>query len=593
MSQSLYLLFITCISITSSSRHYQRHHWERASRHQAPVTLRLGVFDFPGKRRQESSDPLFRGSDATTGIRSGDIGQRVGPLVQQPPQIQFDMLRNILHKANRLEDLMRDDSSRFLGNGIALSRDAVRVVFGNRTSPNVRGPGVSRMRVHPGKLFNLPRKVALHRRPSTKHTRSIPTLRSVTTPTTTTTPSTTTKASIPLSTKRRKLFVRLRRTNPVKPDNGIEANTFRKSYIKRSDERSKRVVPLKVETPFINYDGFGRRSVGGAEKYSHLSNPEGLMKRRFETFKDLEVQIIRGGSTLFQMPDVEVVYKKAIIYKTATENSSVEMFCFAGYHKAASITWHVNERPPDESITIETAYTKRAHLNIVVSRLRVSRLDVLPSRTGKYTFQCAVNVDDSDAQSRIEVKTAFNNSCIDNTDCDARNALCTFGKCECKDFLPVPLRSKHTTCRSFGYIGWPCNYDEQCSYAVQNSLCDSRRKCGCQQYYRPSSDNQSCLAKNGLGAACSSQSDCDIFRAKCRSGHCRCPEGTASGARMCVSVPSSTLLERMKNKMFKSGNASDVLSAENSSATGLPGSDKRKFNGAAITALSFWRVWLV
>ncbi|KAG0416271.1 hypothetical protein HPB47_006563 [Ixodes persulcatus] len=233
------------------------------------------------------------------------------------------------------------------------------------------------------------------------------------------------------------------------------------------------------------------------------------------------------------MPDVEVVYKKAIIYKTATENSSVEMFCFAGYRKAASITWHVNERPPDESITIETAYTKRDHLNIVVSRLRVSRLDVLPSRTGKYTFQCVVNVDDSDAQSRIEVKTGFNNSCIDNTDCDARNALCTFGKCECKDFLPVPLRSKHTTCRSFGYIGWPCNYDEQCSYAVQNSLCDSRRKCGCQQYYRPSSDNQSCLAKNGLGSACSSQRDCDVFRAKCRGGHCRCPEGTTSGARMC------------------------------------------------------------
>ncbi|CAN7937339.1 unnamed protein product [Ixodes hexagonus] len=503
------------------------------------------------------------------------------------------MFRNILLKANSLQDLMRDDSNMYLGDDIALSRDAFRDVFGNHTKPKPQAAGVSRMRVHPGKLYPSRRRIVLRKRPSTQRTRLLPTLRRETTPTTTTTSSTTTRPTTTVFTKRRKLFVRLRRTEQVESKNKVEANTFRKSYERHSKQHPKKIAPPKVGTPYLKPDHELKVRLGGTKKDSHLSNPEGLMKRRFETFKDLQIHTVRGGSASFSLPDVEVVYKKAIIYKTSTGNRSVEMFCFAGYHKAASITWRVNERPPDEFLTIETAYTKRGLLNIIVSRLRVSRLDVLPSITGKYMFQCVVNIDDADAQSRVEVDSPFNNSCIDNTDCEARNAICTFGKCECKDFLPVPLRSKHTTCRSFGYIGWPCSYDEQCSYAVQNSLCASTRQCACGKYYRPSGDNQSCILKNGLGAACASQSDCDAARAKCRSGHCRCPEGTTPRAGMCVGVSSSPLLERRKDRSFNFGNASVVLPSNNSSVPSLPGSDTKKFNGAAVTTLPLWRVWSV
>lgn len=273
---------------------------------------------------------------------------------------------------------------------------------------------------------------------------------------------------------------------------------------------------------------------------SHLQLPERVFRRRFGNMRDMEVQMMNAGSpSPFRIPAVDTFYKKAAIYKTPFENSTVELFCLVAYKDAASIVWKIDGHLPEEVISTEVAYTLRNGYKVIVSRLWLPRLEVLPSTDGTCTFHCVSKVDDIDVRSEIGVSGAFNDSCFDNSDCHFRHAICVFGKCECEDFMPVPLHSKHTTCRAVAYIGWPCHYDEQCAYAVQNSVCNVK-KCDCRGGYRRGPGNQSCITKNGLGAECKVQSDCD--ESVCKRGRCRCPGGKSSREGACFSLTSGTLI---------------------------------------------------
>lgn len=480
---------------------------------------------------------------------------------QQSPD--DDVFRNILKRANVFRELLNDDSNRFLGDNIALSGQAVREVFNNVTNHS-RAPDMSRMRVYPGEIVPRKRRIGLRR-----FTRKLPffaariSTRKVVAPTTTGTTTTTSRAPPAFfPTKRRKLFVRLRKVDKdmivqklvTKGVLHVSAAHTVAPRVNRlhHDQDQRPVYPRRVGPPRSVVEQAYAIPELRRHRKAHLSLSDGFLRKRFGTFKDLEVHLVSGGSRInFDVPDVEPVYKQAAIYKTPMDNTSVELFCLAAYKVAASVTWRVNGRAPEDFVSTETAFSKRdGGLKVIISRLRLQRLEVLPTASGNYTFECVANIDDADARAGIDVSGGFNNSCIDSSDCDARNALCTFGKCECKDFLPVPLNSQHTTCRSFGYIGWPCHYDEQCSYAVQNSACSAKGRCTCLQDFRRNRDNQSCVPRSGLGAECAEPKDCEAARAVCRAGHCRCPEGTSPRAGSCFDLPSAPLVENIKDKMF-------------------------------------------
>ncbi|KAH7938519.1 hypothetical protein HPB49_024839 [Dermacentor silvarum] len=508
-----------------------------------------------------------------------------------PPRESEDLFRSILKRANGFQDLLHDDSSSLLDNHIALSGQAVREVFANVTNKS-RTADMSRIRVHPGNLIPRRRRIGLRRftrklifrPPSTTTPTTTTTTTRRTTKTTTSTANPTTAFSVAFyPSRRRKLFVRLRKVDKNHLIQklatkglihaAVTARTPARTKKTRQDSVRHQETLRHPEPPrraashrSVVEEAYALPEVARRPRRSHLSLSDGFLRKRFGTFKDLEVHLVSGGSTTnFEVPDVEAVYKRAAVYKTPMDNSSVELYCLAGYRTAASITWRMNGRTPEEFVSTETAFSKRdGGLKVIISRLKLQRLEVLPTMTGNYSFECVANIDDSDARASIEVTGSFNNTCIDSSDCDARNALCTFGKCECKDFLPVPLNSRHTTCRSFGYIGWPCHYDEQCSYAVQNSVCSAKGRCACLDDYRRNRDNQSCVPRSGLGAECSEQKECDAAHAVCRGGHCRCPEGTSPRAGSCFDLPASPLSERMKDKMFLPANVTVVAPLEDS-----------------------------
>lgn len=565
------LQVLTCVATVwaGSGSGYSRSFqdaWEAESRkRQLPPAFedrfRYGDRELPGGHESVRKQwPRFYEGKTDQQETPVEVAQIVRPFHQSPDD--DDVFRNILRRANVFQEILSDDSNRFLGDNIALSGQAVREVFDNVTN-HPRAPDMSRMRVYPGEIAPRKRRIGLR-----KFTRKLPFFavripnRTAATTTTTRPTTTTSPPTTSFETKRRKLFVRLRK---VDKDSIVKklvtVGLLRPPAARTAAARVNRFRHDQDQRPLLpRHPGPPRSVVEEAyvipelrrNRKAHLSLSDGFLKKRFGTFKDLEVHLVSGGSRInFDVPDVEPVYKQAAIYKTPMDNSSVELFCLAGYKVAASVTWRVNGRSPEDFVSIETAFSKRdGGLKVIISRLRLQRLEVLPTATGNYSFECVANIDDADARAGIQVSGAFNNSCIDNGDCDARNALCTFGKCECKDFLPVPLNSKHTTCRSFGYIGWPCHYDEQCSYAVQNSACSAKGRCTCLEEFRRNRDNQSCVPRSGLGAECSKPKDCEAARAVCRAGHCRCPEGTSPRAGSCFDLPAAPLVENIKDKMF-------------------------------------------
>lgn len=587
------LQLLMCVATAASSasvypRSFQSA-WEEEYRKRQPPPAFEDRFRHDEQRLNEKENDLKKQWPRFYGLGRP---QEVEAALPPPPE-PADLFRSILQRANRFRDL-HDDSSSMLDSHIALSGQAVREVFSNATGKS-RTADISRMRVHPGSLVPRKRRVGL-RRFTRKLFYKLPSA----TTTTTRTRRATTPTSLPMTksttahttafslafypTRHRKLFVRLRKVDKNRLIQKLATKGFvfttprkrapaqtkktRQDRIRHQEPRRRQESPLHAASPrSVVEQAYAFPELARRSRNSHLSLSDGFLRKRFGTFKDLEVHLVSGGSTTnFEVPDIEAVYKRAAVYKTPMDNSSVELYCLAGYRTAASVTWRVNGRTPEEFVSTETAFSKRdGGLKVIISRLKLQKLEVLPTTTGNYSFECVANIDDSDARASIEVAGSFNNTCIDSGDCEARNALCTFGKCECKDFLPVPLNSRHTTCRSFGYIGWPCHYDEQCSYAVQNSVCSAKGRCACLDNYRRNRDNQSCVPHSGLGAECSDQKECEGVHAVCRAGHCRCPEGTSPRAGSCFDLPASPLLEHMKDKMFLPANITIVPPIEDSS----------------------------
>lgn len=589
------LQLLMCVATAASSasvypRSFQSA-WEEENRKRQLPPAFEDRFRHDEQRLKEKENDLKKQWPRFYGVGRPQEVEAALPPAPEPA----DFFRSILQRANGFRDLLHDDSSSMLDNHIALSGQAVREVFSNATG-KTRTADISRMRVHPGSLVPRRRRVGLRRftrklfykLPSTTTT----TITTRKTTTTTTTPTTTTSTAASTTafslafypTRRRKLFVRLRKVDKTRLIQKLATKGFlfttvaartpaqtkktREDRIRHRETQRRQESPRHAVSPrSVVEEAYAFPELARRPRKSHLSLSDGFLRKRFGTFKDLDVHLVSGGSaTNFEVPDVEAVYKRAAVYKTPMDNSSVELYCLAGYRTAASVTWRVNGRAPEEFVSTETAFSKRdGGLKVIISRLKLQRLEVLPTTTGNYSFECVANIDDSDARASVEVAGSFNNTCIDSGDCEARNALCTFGKCECKDFLPVPLNSRHTTCRSFGYIGWPCHYDEQCSYAVQNSVCSAKGRCACLDDYRRNRDNQSCVPRSGLGAECSDQKECEAAHAVCRAGHCRCPEGTSPRAGSCLALPASPLLERMKDKMFLPANVSVGPPIEDSS----------------------------
>ncbi|KAK8775255.1 hypothetical protein V5799_031403 [Amblyomma americanum] len=578
------LHLLTCLAAAASSnsvypRSFQDRWEENTRKHQLPPA-------FEDRFRHEDDGQRHEVSAAKKQWpRFYDVGRPEQAAVIAPSQLEpSSVFRSILDRANSFQELLRDDSSRLLGDNIALSGQAVREIFNNGSS-KLRTPDISRIRVHPGDLVQRKRRVGLRRftrklffKPTTTTVRTTTTTTSTTIPAA---PSTTFSLAF-FPSRHRKLFVRLRKIDKDILFKKLVTKGVLHPNVARTPRRTKQLhheSAKKAEPPrratshhSVVEEAYALPHLPHRPRRSHLSLSDGFLKKRFGTFKDLEVHLVSGGSaTDFEVPDVDVVHKHAAVYRTPMDNTSLELYCMAGYKTAASVTWRVNGRSPEDFVSTETAFSKRdAGLKVIISRLRLQRLEVLPTTTGNYSFECVANVDDSDARASMEIAGTFNNSCIDSSDCDARNALCTFGKCECKDFLPVPLNSRHTTCRSFGYIGWPCHYDEQCSYAVQNSVCSAKGRCACLQDYRRNKDNQSCVPRSGLGAECSELRDCEAARAVCRGGHCRCPEGKSPRDGSCFDLPTAPLLERMKDKMFRIANLTVPSPNENATLPTAP-----------------------
>lgn len=452
-----------------------------------------------------------------------------------------DVFRAILRKVNSLEGLFDNENGIFM----TLSPEAEGLVLRNTSSfPNASSPPTTAGTTVPATPSRRTRKVA-------------DALESTLPATSAKTASRTTATTKLTSVSRIPKRVKLTGSHPISRQRSTRTTRHVGAALTKKGTGHivhKTAVMTSSVHEFIWYTTH-RSSYLATDKEKliktpHLKLRDGVIKKRFGNISNIEVQMmsVMSPNTL-QIPDVDVSYKQAVVYKTVFQNSSVELFCLVAYKNAATILWRIDGYQPEEGITTEVVYAIRNGSKIIVSRLWLPRLEVLPSATGRYAFVCIAKADDLDAKSQIDITGVFNDSCLDDTDCEFKHAVCVFGKCECKDFMPVPLRSKHTTCRAVGFIDWPCHYDEQCAYAVRNSVCRAQR-CVCKDKYRRALGVHSCVLKTGLGAECKSQSDCDSSRSLCKQGHCECPEGATAKEGTCFNRTSQPLLEMVKKRIF-------------------------------------------
>lgn len=475
---------------------------------------------------------------AGEGRRRGALRRFVPGSTSHPPP-DPDIFREILHKANSLEGLVDDNGGIFIEQDIALTHEGMRNAFNGSQAKVVKRD--NRTFHVPSTKLRRDRVMSPRRRATVRGRR----LRGgfIVTP----------KRSVPLRMTRRRLAVE--RSKVHAGGRGTPWRVF-------TAYAHHRQVTRAAE-PSKSYHSEDHHLTGS--KKSHLQLSDWIAERRFGNM-NIEVYMASARSpSRFVVPQVDAAFRKATIYKTPLQNSSLELFCLVAYKKTASIVWRIGERQPEEYVVTQVAYTERDGLKIMISRLWVPRLEILPTTSTGLTLHCIVKADDADARSSVQVPGSFNDSCFDGADCEPRNAVCAFGKCECMDFMPVRLRSKHTTCRSFGYVGWPCHYDEQCLYAVQNSLCSAKGKCVCQKDYRRDRSNVSCVHKHKLGAGCADHSECAEVKAACVRGHCRCAEGRSARAGICYKLPPlPTPLDRSQSKMELNGNeTNDIGSSEN------------------------------
>lgn len=221
------------------------------------------------------------------------------------------------------------------------------------------------------------------------------------------------------------------------------------------------------------------------------------------------------------------------------ENSGgVELFCSAGYHDSASIVWTLNDEPL-EDVVQRSVISGRKDFFLKSLRIQVDRLETLPAPAGKYVFECVASVDGNLLKERVEIDSPYGDFCRSDTECASRNAVCGSSlACRCDGGHPVHLNSSHVTCRAAAHLGWPCSYDEQCTYAANNSHCGSKGECDCVETFKMETSplgNLVCAPRKTVSGPCNTDNDCKDIGAKCSpSGTCQCPPGTLENNGRCV-----------------------------------------------------------
>lgn len=227
------------------------------------------------------------------------------------------------------------------------------------------------------------------------------------------------------------------------------------------------------------------------------------------------------------------------------ENSgAVELFCSAGYHDSASIVWTLNDEPL-EDVVQRSVISGRKDFFLKSLRIQVDRLETLPAPAGKYIFECVASVDGNLLKERVELDSPYGNFCRNDSECSARNAVCGSAlSCRCDGGHPVHLNSSHVTCRAAAHLGWPCSYDEQCTYAANNSHCGSKGECDCIESFKMETSplgNVACAPRKTVSAPCTTDDDCKDIGAKCSaaSSTCQCPAGTLESDGRCIGQPAA------------------------------------------------------
>uniref|UniRef100_A0A224Z1D7 EB domain-containing protein n=1 Tax=Rhipicephalus zambeziensis TaxID=60191 RepID=A0A224Z1D7_9ACAR len=221
------------------------------------------------------------------------------------------------------------------------------------------------------------------------------------------------------------------------------------------------------------------------------------------------------------------------------ENSGgVELFCSAGYHDSASIVWTLNDEPL-EDVVQRSVISGRKDFFLKSLRIQVDRLETLPAPAGKYVFECVASVDGNLLKERVEIDSPYGDFCRNDSECASRNAVCGSSlACRCDGGHPVHLNSSHVTCRAAAHLGWPCSYDEQCTYAANNSQCGSKGECDCVETFKMETSplgNLACVPRKTVSGPCNTDNDCKDIGAKCNpSGTCQCPQGTLENNGRCV-----------------------------------------------------------
>ncbi|XP_064457085.1 uncharacterized protein LOC135367917 [Ornithodoros turicata] len=215
-------------------------------------------------------------------------------------------------------------------------------------------------------------------------------------------------------------------------------------------------------------------------------------------------------------------------------SGALNLTCSVAFRTFAHTRWSLNGRPLEDDTVLETILTGRREGGLMMRahRLEVPRLQRLPSPSGLYNFSCAAVADGELSCGSAFVTTFFQDSCrpgVDD-DCRSRGGICRSGQCECARPRPVRLRSRHTTCRHSSRLGWPCTYDEQCSFLVAGAYCGITRTCQCAAGREPDAQGLRCSAEQSQAtppqpSTCQSHSDCSasLPAAVCGADHvCRC-----------------------------------------------------------------------
>ncbi|KAH6941900.1 hypothetical protein HPB50_023709 [Hyalomma asiaticum] len=224
---------------------------------------------------------------------------------------------------------------------------------------------------------------------------------------------------------------------------------------------------------------------------------------------------------------------------TSSASPSVETTITSSSGPATRASCGPSTDEPLEDVVQRSVISGRKDFFLKSLRIQVDRLETLPAPAGKYVFECVASVDGNLLKERVEIDSPYGDFCRNDTECASRNAVCGSSlACRCDGGHPVHLNSSHVTCRAAAHLGWPCSYDEQCTYAANNSHCGSKGECDCVETFMMEASplgNLVCVPRKTVSGPCNTDNDCKDIGAKCNpSGTCQCPPGTLENNGRCV-----------------------------------------------------------